>query len=121
VLREVEVSFLHFGLSVKNWAYNLFCHVRLPTNIRYVQQCLATRPKDGGEHKVHTAHGLDFTCDQFARLIDAQSYSRRPGEKPARIASWSKIGLLYACVKKFGTDAVQESLAKIDKASPLKS
>jgi hypothetical protein len=110
LVKQSDITFLHLGLSARNWAYNLFCNIRLPTDLREVQQCMATRARDV-EHRIDRAHGVNFDLDSFAKLIVAKSYARSPSEKESPIASWSKMGLLYAAVRKFGTDAVRSTLA----------
>jgi hypothetical protein len=105
-----EFSFLHLGLSVSNFAYTIFCHARLNVASEHIVQSVLSKAKDN-EHKYGGVHVVEFDIDNCIDLLIDGSYV--VGNETRKITSWSRLGLLYAALKEFGTEKILDKLASI--------
>jgi hypothetical protein len=116
ITRGMEISYLHTGISVADWAYNLFCHAILPAESREIcdQALLASTDN---EHKYGAIKLVDFTLENCIDLIVSGQLpfsELKPEER--KITGWSRLALLYTAIKSFGITNVKDYLRELPSA-----
>jgi Swt1-like HEPN len=107
-----DIRFLHLSQSVTDWTSALLCYVKLPIDSIYLNQCVLTKAEDSGEHRYGEVEMLDFTLDNSVDLILESTFVASDGEV-SKVATWSRLSLLYSTIRKFGTDLLIEKLASL--------